>query len=257
MSPSLADIQTQFAQALRYQASADDCHIVSDHFSAEQRMQVYRNNFVISLSEVLQATYPMLEALVGEECFAGLARQHVLTHPLQEGSVTHYGQGFDQTVNQFPAVIEAAPYASEVARFEWANDLVQQYYANAPSHTYQPLTQLAAIEEEKHGQIILHVKADVIAFDSPYALFALQKAIQTEQFSGLDIHRQQRGVIACNEDGSPWCQTLDLGAYQLLLLVQQNQPLGLIEAPLLAHLNTLLVLDLIAGFTLSGTKENS
>ena len=58
MSPSLADIQTQFAQALRYQASADDCHIDSDHFSAEQRMQVYRNNFVISLSEVLQATYP-------------------------------------------------------------------------------------------------------------------------------------------------------------------------------------------------------
>lgn len=257
MNPSLADVQTQFAQALHYQASADDCHIVSDHFSAEQRMQVYRNNFIISLSEVLQATYPMLEALVGEECFAGLARQHVLTHPLLEGNVTHYGQGFDQTVNQFPAVVEAAPYASEVARFEWANDLVQQRYANAPARACQPLTQLAAIEEEKHSQIILHLKAGVIAFDSPYALFALQKAIQSEQFAELDIHRQQRGVIACNEDGSPWCQALEQGAYQLLLLVQQNQPLGLIEAPLLAHLNTLLALNLIAGFTLTDTKDDS
>ncbi|MDE1309809.1 DNA-binding domain-containing protein [Vibrio aestuarianus] len=257
MNPSLADVQTQFAQALHYQASADDCHIVSDHFSAEQRIQVYRNNFIISLSEVLQTTYPMLEALVGEECFAGLARQHVLTHPLQEGSVTHYGQGFDQTVNQFPTVVEAAPYASEVARFEWANDLVQQRYANAPARACQPLTQLATIEEEKHSQIILHLKADVIAFDSPYALFALQKAIQTEQFAELDIHRQQRGVIACNEDGSPWCQALEQGAYQLLLLVQQNQPLGLIEAPLLAHLNTLLALNLIAGFTLTDTKDDS
>ncbi|MDE1230849.1 DNA-binding domain-containing protein [Vibrio aestuarianus] len=257
MNPSLADVQTQFAQALHYQASADDCHIVSDHFSAEQRIQVYRNNFIISLSEVLQTTYPMLEALVGEECFAGLARQHVLTHPLLEGNVTHYGQGFDQTVNQFPAVVEAAPYASEVARFEWANDLVQQRYANAPARACQPLTQLATIEEEKHSQIILHLKAGVIAFDSPYALFALQKAIQTEQFAELDIHRQQRGVIACNEDGSPWCQALEQGAYQLLLLVQQNQPLGLIEAPLLAHLNTLLALNLIAGFTLTDTKDDS
>ncbi|MDE1236070.1 DNA-binding domain-containing protein [Vibrio aestuarianus] len=257
MNPSLADVQTQFAQALHYQASADDCHIVSDHFSAEQRMQVYRNNFIISLSEVLQTTYPMLEALVGEECFAGLARQHVLTQPLLEGNVTHYGQGFDQTVNHFPAVVEAAPYASEVARFEWANDLVQQRYANAPARACQPLTQLTAIEEKKYSQIILHLKADVIAFDSPYALFALQKAIQSEQFAELDIHRQQRGVIACNEDGSPWCQALEQGAYQLLLLVQQNQPLGLIEAPLLAHLNTLLALNLIAGFTLTDTKDDS
>ncbi|MDG3399591.1 DNA-binding domain-containing protein, partial [Vibrio parahaemolyticus] len=70
----LATLQNQFAKALHYQALGDDCDIASDQFTADERMQIYRNNFIISLSEVLSATYPMVEALLGETCFAQIAR---------------------------------------------------------------------------------------------------------------------------------------------------------------------------------------
>ena len=106
MSHSLADVQSEFANALRYQNNGEHCDIVSDHFTDEQRIQIYRNNFVISLSEVLAATYPLTEMLVGEECFQQMARQHVLSYPSTSGDVSGYGEHFEQTIQTFPAVIE-------------------------------------------------------------------------------------------------------------------------------------------------------
>ncbi|MGU3843968.1 HvfC/BufC family peptide modification chaperone, partial [Vibrio diabolicus] len=49
----LATLQSQFAKALHYQALGEECDIVSDKFTADERIQIYRNNFIISLSEVL------------------------------------------------------------------------------------------------------------------------------------------------------------------------------------------------------------
>ncbi|MFA0308871.1 DNA-binding domain-containing protein, partial [Vibrio splendidus] len=88
MSHSLANVQSEFANALRYQNNGEHCDIVSDHFTDGQRIQIYRNNFVISLSEVLAATYPLTEMLVGEECFQQMARLHVLSYPSTSGDVS-------------------------------------------------------------------------------------------------------------------------------------------------------------------------
>ncbi|WP_411020145.1 hypothetical protein, partial [Salmonella sp. ZJJH21_0028] len=64
--------------------------------------------------------------LVGKECFDQIARQHVLSHPLAEGNAVHYGAGFQDTIMQFSQVMTQAPYAPEVARFEWHMDLARQ-----------------------------------------------------------------------------------------------------------------------------------
>ena len=91
---NLATLQSQFAKALHYQALGEDCDIASDEFTADERMQIYRNNFIVSLSEVLSATYPMVEALLGKECFEQMARQHVLTWqvlPSNNSTKVRYG----------------------------------------------------------------------------------------------------------------------------------------------------------------------
>jgi len=51
---NLATLQSQFAKALHYQALGEDCDIASDEFTADKRMQIYRNNFIVSLREVCQ-----------------------------------------------------------------------------------------------------------------------------------------------------------------------------------------------------------
>lgn len=247
---SLYELQGNFNQALHYQATGEACNIASDHFSADERMQVYRNNFIVSLSEVLEATYPMVLALVGEECFTQLARQHVLTQPLKAGDVTHYGEHFADTIEQFPAVMEAAPYCSEVARFEWAIDKSQQQRDGNTNHDFIPLVKLADIAPEQHAQVTFQFHAGVSVFESPYALFSLKQAIENNNFDALEINQAEQGVIACLDNGEQWTLALKPEPYQLLVAIQSGEPLGNIEPELLAHLNTLIELQLIAGFTL-------
>ena len=252
MTVSLSDLQSQFAKALHYQASGEECHILSDVFSADERMQIYRNNFIMSLSEVLEATYAMVYALVGEECFSQLARQHVLKRPLKAGDVTYYGEYFSDTIEQFPAVVEAAPYAAEVARFEWHIDMAQQQQGCVLVQTsLLPLAKIAQVDPEQQSAIHLHLLPGVIPFHSNYAVFALQKAIETNQFDQLDLSQAEYGVICCTAQGTTWTQSVDSGPFELLQHLHSGSTLGEIPAEYLQHLNQLVESNLVAGFTLA------
>lgn len=252
VSPSLAELQNTFAQALHYQATGEECNISSDTFTADERMQIYRNNFIISLSEVLQVTYPMLNALWGEECFEQIARQHVLKFPLEAGDVSHYGEHFEQTIAQFPAVVEAAPYSLEVARYEWSIDLAQQQsHQVSLAEDLLPLANLSHVEETQQPQIQLHLKPGVIAFQSPYALFSLQQAINNNNFDNLNLEQAQQGVIASTLESGVWTLAIESDPYQLLSYLQSGCMLTEIPPELLVHLELLTQHDLLAGFTLA------
>ncbi|OEF06974.1 HvfC/BufC N-terminal domain-containing protein [Vibrio genomosp. F10] len=256
MNTSLAHVQQQFAKALHYQANGDECLVVGDHFSADERMQIYRNNFIIGLSEILEATYPNILKLVGEECFTQMARQHVLTQPLTLGDVTFYGEGFSQTIEQFPNVIEAAPYLTEVARFEWSLDTAQQCFSqHQDSRSLQPLANLAQLSSDEHSQLQFHLAPGVSHFASNCAVFSLSVAIQTERFEDLDIHTPEVGVIACHPDGAAWSVKLNHEPYQLLMILQKKATLAEIDTSLLTHLEQLIRLNLVVGFTIASPKE--
>lgn len=261
MTPSLADVQQQFAKALHYEANGEACHIVSDHFSADERIQIYRNNFIISLSEVLEATYPMTLELVGAECFTQLARHHVLNQPLQYGDVTHYGDAFSQTIEQFPTVLEAAPYLTEVTRFEWCLDRAQQMHGQPLPHepqvsvSPQPLASLAQVSPDAHAFLKFHLSPSVTPFTSSYSLFSLSIAMQSNELEGLDINQPEVGVIACHSNGEAWSSALNQAQYQLLVHLQAGALLSEIEESLLLQLESIISLNLVIGFTIDNLKE--
>lgn len=94
---------------------------------------------------MLEATYPCCLAVVGEECFAQIARQHVLNHPLSEGNVTDYGDGFSDTIINQQTLVEAVPYLADLARLEWLVDRASQ---QVPVSADFPFEQLTLITED-------------------------------------------------------------------------------------------------------------
>ncbi|WP_135385865.1 HvfC/BufC N-terminal domain-containing protein [Vibrio tasmaniensis] len=254
MSHSLANVQSEFANALRYQNSGEHCDIVSDHFTDEQRIQIYRNNFVISLSEVLAATYPLTEMLVGEECFQQMARQHVLSHPSTSGDVSGYGEHFEQTIQAFPAVIEAAPYLCEVAIYEWNKDSLIRYVSE--SHVDQrPLAGLADVPQEQQGALVFHLKDSITLVNSSYTIIALEQAIYQQQLDGLDIKQPEFGVLIQAENSQVDSHRLTQESHQLLTELQSGQTLSAIDPLLLQHLNTVMALNVISGFSINAELE--
>lgn len=247
---SLAEIQHAFGQALRYQGDDTQCQVVSDHFSDSQRLQIYRNNFVISVSDVLAATYPLTLALVGEECFAQLARYHVLNTPPQSGDISEYGEGFDAVVNEFPAVVDAAPYLTSMIQYEWHKDALMRAEPNLSIGTQYPLAALSTIPEQQHGELIFHLFSDVVLLSFDYQVMTLEQAMINEQLDGLDIAQPEFGALQKMNNHTLEPHIVTPEVFQLLQAFQTQHTLADIDPTLLSHLNEVLALNIISGFSI-------
>lgn len=95
-----------------------------------RRFNVYRNNVVTSLVDVLEAYFPVVGRLVGSEFFRAMARAFVVVTPPASPILSRYGAEFPQFLTTFPP-IQDLPYLADVARLEW---LRQRAYhaADAP-----------------------------------------------------------------------------------------------------------------------------
>lgn len=122
--PSLRDIQASFAQVAAGAIACDqagailDC-TVDDAPGARARLAIHANHFRITLIEALQATFPVVDRLVGEECFTALARRYVLRVPPRRPCLFEYGESFPRFLGAQPEVCPLA-YLADVARLEWA-----------------------------------------------------------------------------------------------------------------------------------------
>ncbi|MBV7263578.1 DNA-binding domain-containing protein [Photobacterium sp. WH77] len=232
-APDLATLQTSFAQALQYRPS-DVAGLITDNlFSAEQRLQIYRNNFVISLSEVLEATYPAVKAVVGDECFSALARQHILTTPLEQGDVSHYGGGFDQTICAQATLTDAVPYLADLAALEWLVDRASM--CNAALAAF-PLEKLQGLTEQRLAEARLIPHPACWLLDSDYAVASLWLAIRDEQLDGLTIRTSESAIVL---PGPAVIATTQAGT-ALVQLARQHQPLGQASQDMLAVLGELI-----------------
>lgn len=115
--------QAHFAAALLSPAQLAPAGLTSWNGSdPAQRFGIHRNNVMVSLIEALADTFPVVQALVGEEFFHAMAREFVRTSPPQSPVLAWYGDDFPAFVEHF-APAASLPYLADVARLEYARVL--------------------------------------------------------------------------------------------------------------------------------------
>ncbi|MFC5079066.1 hypothetical protein VTH8203_03799 [Vibrio thalassae] len=247
---TLNELQQRFTKALRYQSSGQDCNVLSDQFSAIERVQIYRNNFVISLSEVLAACYPITRQLVGDECFDSMARHHVTQHPPHSGNVITYGAGFADSVSQLENITAAVPYLADVMSIEWLLDELKRAEDIPLKQSIEPIINLTSVAESQHSDIVFHVKPSSHLVHSNFAIGRLFQAVRDNQFDQLDIHQNETLLLVKRGSGQPTIHILDNQLQQLWTEISHGKPLRHIDPALLPQLPNLLNWDVVAGFTL-------
>lgn len=135
-----------------------------------RRFNVYRNNVYAGLIGVLEARYPAIVRLVGEEFFRAMARLYVDQSPPSSPVLLEYGRGFPAFVAAFEPVADV-PYLPDVARLEW-----QLHEArNAADCRDMPASDLAA-----HGEaaafLTVELAPAVSLVRSPYPVFSIWRA---------------------------------------------------------------------------------
>lgn len=196
-----------------------------------QRFAVYRNNVLVSLSEALADTFPVVQALVGEACFHGLAHRYIRSHLPDSAVLARYGRHFPDFLACQPN-LAALPYLAGLARLEMAR-IDARDAADTPALAAAQLA--AALAEPEHLpslQLILHPAVRIQT--SAYAVVSLWAAHQVDdevddapevRLAALDPWQAENALIS-RPGLEVHVQQISTGHAQFIAALQQGQPLG-------------------------------
>ena len=188
-----------------------------------ERLKIYHNNVVGSLTEALRATFPITEQLVGTNFFKSMARAFIFEHPPEGACLHHYGKGFDSFVKTY-APAQSVPYLADIACLELAQN--NAYYACDDL----PLTgnAFSKIPAEELPTVTLNLRQSASLISSKYPLLEIRDFcldedktpkpnLDEEHHTKLLIHRQNLEVTF-----TPLCDD----EYLLLKILDEGNSLG-------------------------------
>lgn len=125
-----------------------------------RRFNIYRNNRATSLIENLQATYPAVLKLVGDNYFKAVARSFIDIHPPLSPVMFEYGAGFGEYLCSMPTA-RHIPYVADVAKIEW---LRNKTYHSVDATAVQ-LSDVANLPPDKLaiGRLSLHPSVGLLS----------------------------------------------------------------------------------------------
>lgn len=167
-----------------------------------RRFAVYRNNVLVSLVDALADSYPVVQALVGEEFFRAMAGEFVRRAPPRSPVLAWYGDGFADFIAGFPPAA-GLPYLPDVAWLEWLR--VEAWHAaDAQVLPLDELAVLLADEERLRGaRFALHPALRVMS--SPHPVVSLWAAHQDDDpaaaLSGIHMTQGEAALLVRPELG--------------------------------------------------------
>ncbi len=138
----------RFAAALLDPEAKTPAGVVGpDGLPDAKRFDVYRNNVASSLTRALEAGFPVVRKLVGDEFFGAMAVIFLRAHPPRDRQIALYGVEFPAFLTTFPPVGHLG-YLPDVARLELA--LRESYHsadsAGLPAETLANLTETQLLQ---------------------------------------------------------------------------------------------------------------
>jgi hypothetical protein len=143
---------------------------ISKNTASRRRFNVYRNNVYAGLISVLEARYPAVQRIVGDEFFRAMARVFVDRSPPRSPVLLDYGAGFSEFVASFEPVADV-PYLTCVASLEWKMHIAR----HAADSGAIPVGDLAAYGETA-TELKVRLAPAVSLLVSDFPVFALWRA---------------------------------------------------------------------------------
>jgi hypothetical protein len=217
----LRELQQSIARGILTDAAEPLADAIrADGLPFGKRLQVYRNNTFISLTEALKATYPVVNALVGEKFFTTAARTHIAAEPPRAPRLAEYGAGFaDFLAGYGPA--RSLPYLPDVARLEWA---INEAY-HAPDDRGLTPQSLSSVPQELFPSLCFKVRSSARLLHAQYRVDHLWDAHQPGgSLETLDIAGDRRLLVYRPADDVE-LMTLNAGGFALLLEIARGATL--------------------------------
>ena len=188
---------------------------------AEERLGLYRGNLLATWRRVLGQAYPVVLALVGEEFFAGLAREYGRQQPSQDADLNRFGDGFAAFLAAFAPAAQL-PYLPDMARLEWSLHLAHY----APDAAGLPAATLASLTPEQLEDCRFSLHPACALIDSEWQVVALWQAHQPGAAAFPQQLAQASHALICRPHWQAHVLPLDAAAHAALRRLMDGEHFG-------------------------------
>ncbi len=180
---SLLELQRSFAASLRDPRAA--CVV-----TPPANLAIYRNNAESAFRGALEISFPVLRRRVGDEYFRQLTVQYRQDFPSRSGDLHWAGRSFAEFLTRQLSVGDYA-WLTDLARLEWACEeaaIVTDLPAAGPEV-------LAAFAPDELERVRFELQPSLRLVSSPFPIFSVWKANQTENASPVDQSKGGEAVL--------------------------------------------------------------
>ena len=255
--PALRELQAAFLRAMFGPNEPELLEaIVGDGLLPAARLQIYRHHVLTSLTDVLQATFPVVCRLVDERFFRYAADAYIRQHPPAAPCLFEYGAHFPAFLAAFPPC-RHLEYLADVARLEWAMHTAWHAEVRVPIDP----AELGGLAPHDVARLRFQFDPSVTLLDSPWPIDQIWRVNQVEAEVHAPVDLNAGGVsleIRRWEDDAGF-RRLDPAIYTFRTTLAAGHALAMAaEAALatrpefdcVAALHELLTDGVIIGFTL-------
>lgn len=187
-------------------------------------LRAYRANAQALSVSALQASYPILQQLLGEENFRPLAQDFWKAMPPERGDLAQWGHmlaAYLPHVPQLQAMLQEHPYLSDVARVEWA-----LHAASTATDAALDAASFQLLASQDPARLRLLLSPGCALLRSAYPVVAL---MQLHDARASDAHEVAREAVAA---GQPQTAVIWRQGLRSMLAATDLAPAALIEATL-------------------------
>ncbi len=220
--PTLLELQTAMRASLVHRDDEAVSAMLAGHITAD-RLDIYRNTFVHTLTRALRLSFPATERLVGEEFFAGAAQFFIAEHPPREAWLERFGGAFPDFLRAFPQA-KSIVYLGDVAELEWAVNNALHAVDVAPLH----IAALGQVQPEDQGRIsfVVHPSVGLVRLAHPAdAIWHAVLAGNDEALGTIDIGSGPVRLLVERRETGVEVERLDEPSWLFLSALCAGQPI--------------------------------
>lgn len=158
-------------------------------------LSAYRANAGAAAERALASSFPTVQALMGDEAFAALARAYWQAHPPSRGDLAWLGEQLPDFMGQSPQLADE-PYLPDSARLDWLLACAEQ----AADAEVDPAS-LGLLAEQEPQRLRLRLMPSVQLLRSEHPVLAIWQAHHSDE---PDPFAPVRAALAAGEG----CQAL-------------------------------------------------
>jgi Putative DNA-binding domain len=221
--PSLHELQSAMRQSLVHRDQAAACVMLAPHVPPE-RLDIYRNTFLLTLTKALRLCFPAVHKLVGGAFFEGAVQIFIAEHPPSSAWLDQYGGSFPEFLREV-GLAASVPYLSGVAQLEWAVHSALHASETAPLDP----AELTALAPEDQSRVCLIAEPSLALISMTYPVDAIWRAVLMEvgeDLGKIDLASGPVHLIIERREGGAEVERLDGPAWQFLARLCAGRPLA-------------------------------